>query len=67
MPLDAALLDILVCPVDRGTLLLVGSDTDGILYNPRLRRAYRIDNSIPVLLPDEAREVSDEEHQRFTA
>lgn len=34
MPLDAALLDILVCPVDRGTLLLVGSDTDGILYNP---------------------------------
>ncbi|EHM20419.1 hypothetical protein MBOL_21660 [Mycobacteroides abscessus subsp. bolletii BD] len=45
----------------------MGSDTDGILYNPRLRRAYRIENSIPVLLPDEAREVSDEEHQRFTA
>lgn len=67
MPLDAALLDILVCPIDRGTLLLVGGETDGILYNPRLRKAYRIEDSIPVLLPDEARDVSDEEHQRFTA
>ncbi|MBA0047075.1 Trm112 family protein [Mycobacteroides sp. LB1] len=66
MPLDAALLDILVCPIDRGPLLLVGDDTNGLLYNPRLRKAYRIENSIPVLLPDEAREVSDEEHQRFT-
>ncbi|WP_078292658.1 Trm112 family protein [Mycobacterium sp. D16R24] len=66
MPLDAALLDILVCPIDRGTLLLIGGETDGLLYNPRLRKAYRIENSIPVLLPDEARDVADEEHQRFT-
>lgn len=66
MPLDAALLDILVCPTDRGTLLLIGGETDGILYNPRLRKAYRIENSIPVLLPDEARDVTDEEHRRFT-
>ncbi|QCH23809.1 Trm112 family protein [Mycobacteroides salmoniphilum] len=66
MPLDAALLDILVCPIDRGTLLLIGGETDGLLYNPRLRKAYRIENSIPVLLPDEARDVTDEEHQRFT-
>ncbi|MFA4081677.1 Trm112 family protein [Mycobacteroides salmoniphilum] len=66
MPLDAALLDILVCPIDRGTLLLIRGETDGLLYNPRLRKAYRIENSIPVLLPDEARDVTDEEHQRFT-
>ncbi|MGH3725829.1 MAG: Trm112 family protein [Mycobacterium sp.] len=66
MTLDAALLDILVCPIDRGSLLLVGGENDGILYNPRLRKAYRIENSIPVLLPDEAREVTDEEHERFT-
>ncbi|MGH3955504.1 MAG: Trm112 family protein [Mycobacterium sp.] len=66
MPLDAALLDILVCPIDRGTLLLIGGETEGILYNPRLRKAYRIENSIPVLLPDEARDVTDEEHRRFT-
>ncbi|TDZ80064.1 hypothetical protein DE4585_03814 [Mycobacteroides salmoniphilum] len=65
MPLDAALLDILVCPIDRGTLLLIGGETDGILYNPRLHKAYRIENSIPVLLPDEARDVTDEEHRRF--
>ncbi|TDZ91600.1 Trm112 family protein [Mycobacteroides salmoniphilum] len=65
MPLDAALLDILVCPIDRGTLLLIGGETEGILYNPRLRKAYRIENSIPVLLPDEARDVTDEEHRRF--
>ncbi|WP_078312326.1 MULTISPECIES: Trm112 family protein [unclassified Mycobacterium] len=66
MPLDAALLDILVCPIDRGTLLLIGSETDGTLYNPRLHKAYRIENSIPVLLSDEARDVTDAEHQRFT-
>lgn len=66
MPLDAALLDILVCPIDRGALLLIGDEQDGALYNPRLHKAYRIENSIPVLLPDEARDVTDEEHQRFT-
>ena len=49
--LDDSLLSILVCPEDRGPLLLV----DDILYNPRLRRAYRIDDGIPVLLVDEAR------------
>lgn len=61
--LDQKLLDILVCPADRGPLILV----DGVLYNPRLRRAYRIDDGIPVLLVDEASDVSDEEHARLTA
>ena len=51
--LDPALLDILVCPVDRGPLLHI----DDVLYNPRLRRAYRIENDIPVLLVDEAADV----------
>lgn len=51
MALDERLLDILVCPQDREPLLLVG---DEYLYNPRLRRAYRIDDGIPVLLADEA-------------
>jgi uncharacterized protein YbaR (Trm112 family) len=59
--LDPKLLDILVCPVDRGPLLLVGN----VLYNPRLRTAYRIDDGIPVLLADEAVGVSPEEHQRL--
>lgn len=62
--LDATLLDILVCPADRGPLIHTGSE----LYNPRLRRAYRIEDDIPVLLIDEAREVTDEaEHTRLTA
>ena len=46
-----------------GRLLLVD---DEFLYNPRLRRAYRIDDGIPVLLVDEAVAVTDDaEHQRL--
>ena len=65
--LDDSLLRILVCPADRGPLTLV-DDADGqLLYNPRLRRAYRIEDGIPVLLIDEARDVDDDEHARFVA
>jgi len=61
--LDEKLLSILVCPQDRGSLLLVD---DEFLYNPRLRRAYRIEDGIPVLLVDEAVDVIDDgEHQRM--
>ncbi len=63
MVLDAKLLTILVCPQDRGPLLYVGD----CLYNPRLRRRYRIDDDIPVLLVDEAVTVDDDEHQRLLA
>ena len=64
---DDSLLSILVCPADRGPLVLV-DDADGqLLYNPRLRRAYRIEDGIPVLLVDEARDVDDEEHARLMA
>ncbi|MFN8073547.1 MAG: Trm112 family protein [Mycobacterium sp.] len=59
--LDEKLLSILVCPADRGPLLLV----DNLLYNPRLHKAYRIDDGIPVLLVDEAVDVGPEEHQRL--
>lgn len=61
--LDEKLRAILVCPQDRGPLLLVD---DEILYNPRLRLSYRIDDGIPVLLVDEATTVTDDaEHQRL--
>ena len=63
--LDDTLLNILVCPADRGPLLLVNDGRE--LYNPRLRRAYRIDDGIPVLFVDEARDVDEEEHARLTA
>lgn len=68
--IDAALLAILVCPADRGPLLLVqrsGGSGDRALYNPRLRRAYRIEDDIPVLLADEATTVDDDEHARLIA
>jgi len=61
--IDETLLSILVCPSDRGPLLLMGQ----LLYNPRLRRAYRIEDGIPVLLVDEAIEVGDDEHARLMA
>ncbi|MGB3334060.1 MAG: Trm112 family protein [Mycobacterium sp.] len=62
------LLDILVCPADRGPLLLVQrSGGSSALYNPRLHRAYRIDDDIPVLLIDEAVPVGDDEHALLIA
>ena len=64
MAIDPTLLSILACPQDKGPLLLVGDD---VLYNPRLRRAYPIENGIPVLLIDEARDVTDAEHEDFVA
>jgi uncharacterized protein YbaR (Trm112 family) len=70
--IDEKLLKILVCPQDRGPLLLVTDERSREehgsrewLYNARLRRAYRIDDGIPVLLVDEAVEVDDAEHQRL--
>ena len=54
---------ILVCPEDRGPLLLIG---DEALYNPRLRRFYRIEDGIPVLLVDDAVTITDDaEHERL--
>ncbi|WP_216902117.1 Trm112 family protein [Nocardia alni] len=66
--LDPTLLSLLACPQDKGPLSLVRTqDGDSVLYNPRLRRAYPIDNGIPVLLIDEAREVSEAEHEAYIA
>ncbi|KKC03482.1 Trm112 family protein [Mycobacterium nebraskense] len=64
---DDELLSILVCPADRGPLLFVDPGDGELLYNPRLRRAYRIEDGIPVLLVDEARDVGDDEHARLMA
>jgi uncharacterized protein YbaR (Trm112 family) len=63
MALDPQLLDILACPEDKGPLLYF-ADEDS-LYNPRLRRRYLIREGIPIMLVDEAEDVSDEEHERL--
>ncbi|MEU7767822.1 Trm112 family protein [Nocardia sp. NPDC049190] len=65
--LDATLLSLLACPQDKGPLQLVhAADGSTLLYNPRLRRAYPVEGGIPVLLIDEARDVTDAEHDAFT-
>ncbi len=63
MALDDALLDILVCPIDKHSLLYFADDS--LLYNPRLRRMYRIENGIPLMLAKQALPVPDEEHNRL--
>ena len=63
MALDEQLLEILACPEDKGPLLYF-PDEDA-LYNPRLKRTYRIDDDIPVMLIDEAEGVDDDEHERL--
>jgi uncharacterized protein len=63
MALEQALLDILVCPIDKRGLLYFADDA--VLYNPRLRRLYRIENDIPLMLPEQAVPVPDKEHTRL--
>ena len=65
MALEDALLDILVCPIDKRGLLYFADDA--VLYNPRLRRLYRIEDGVPLMLANQAVPVPDEEHQRLMA
>jgi uncharacterized protein YbaR (Trm112 family) len=65
MQLDSQLLGLLACPEDKGPLLYF--EDEQTLYNPRLKRRYRIDEGIPVMLLDEAETVSAEEHERLLA
>ena len=59
MPLARELLDILVCPRSKQPLLYF--DADGFLFSPTSRLKYRIDQGVPVLLVDEAVELSQAE------
>ena len=63
MALDPQLLEILACPEDKGPLLYF-EDEDS-LYNPRLKRRYRIQDDIPIMLIDEARAVDESEAARL--
>jgi uncharacterized protein YbaR (Trm112 family) len=59
------LLAILACPEDKGPLYYF-ADLD-VLFNPRLQRAYRITDGIPVMLVDEARSLESSEAERLYA
>ena len=65
MSLDPLLLDVLACPVDKGSLLWF--EDEDVLYNPRLKKGYRVEDGVPVMLVDEAVDVSDGEHDRLMA
>jgi uncharacterized protein YbaR (Trm112 family) len=65
MSLDPLLLDVLACPVDKGPLLWF--EDEDVLYNPRLKKSYRVEDGVPVMLVDEAADVSEAEHERLTA
>jgi len=55
----------LVCPEDKGALVYV--ESEGVLLNERLLRTYPVRDDIPVMLIDEASQVSDDEVQRLLA
>jgi uncharacterized protein len=63
--LSPLLIEVLVCPEDKGDLLYI--EAESTLYNPRLKRRYRVQDGIPVMLVEEAETVSDAEHQRLVA
>jgi uncharacterized protein YbaR (Trm112 family) len=63
MALDPKLLEILACPEDKGPLLYFEDESS--LYNPRLKRRYEIRDDIPIMLIDEAENVTDDEHERL--
>lgn len=54
---DPKLLEILVCPVTRGTLHYDREAQELISYGAGL--AYPIREGIPIMLPEEARELSE--------
>ncbi len=64
--LDEALLAILGVPGGSRSARLGRGRRIQVLYNPRLRRAYRIETVSPSLA-DEAREVDEDEHARLMA
>lgn len=63
MAIDPRLLEILACPEDKGPLLYFPAE--GALYNPRLKRRYKVQNDVPVMLVEEAEAVGEPEHQRL--
>ena len=59
---DPKLLEILVCPMTKGPLEYDAAAQELISRSARL--AYPIRNGIPIMLPEEARELGDEETKR---
>jgi uncharacterized protein YbaR (Trm112 family) len=58
--MDTKLLQILVCPVTKGSLIYNKANNELISKSARL--AYPIKDGIPVMLEEEARRLADDEY-----
>ena len=56
---DPKLLEVLVCPVSRGPLTYDRKANE--LVSKQARLAYPVREGVPIMLPDEARELTDAE------
>ena len=65
MKMDKKLLNLLVCPVTKGPLIYNKENRELISKSALL--AYPIRDEIPVMLEDEARELTDEEVERLNS
>jgi uncharacterized protein YbaR (Trm112 family) len=65
LPFDQDLFDLLVCPASRRPLKFV----EGKLVStcPQTRRAYRVDEGIPVMLREESQVLDQAEWDRLMA
>ncbi len=61
--MDAKLLELLVCPVTKGPLVYQRDTQELISRSARL--AYPVRDGIPIMLENEAREISEEEWARL--
>jgi len=59
--IDKRLLEILACPLSKAPVVLDGNRL--VSTDAATRRAYRIEEGIPVMLIDEAVELSKAEHE----
>ena len=61
--MEKKLLEIIVCPVTKGPLIYDKENQELISKSARL--AYPIRNNIPIMLEEEARQISEEEMEKF--
>ena len=59
--MDKHLLDILVCPVTKGALIYDRERQELLSLSARL--AYPVRDGIPVMLPEEARQIFQDEYE----
>ena len=61
--MDKKLLEILVCPITKGPLIYDKENQELIAKSARL--AYPVRDDIPIMLEEEAREISENELEKY--